>query len=89
MVHEPNTFGEEESTYKLIKENTTAWEPGVYHCVLLVDTDKGFYILDNRYVWPMTPKSLPYKWDKALREDGNGTSYRFSFVVVSLCVKYR
>ena len=45
-------------------------ETGGYHCVLFVDTDKGFYILDNRYAWPMTPKSLPYKWDKALREDG-------------------
>jgi len=45
-------------------------ETGEYHCVLLVDTDKGWYILDNRYQWPMTPKSLPYKWDKVLREDG-------------------
>ena len=52
-------------------------ETGDYHCVLLVDTDKGFYILDNRYVWPMTPKSLPYKWDKALREDGKW--YELSF----------
>lgn len=32
LVYEPNTFGEEESTYKLIRENTTAWKPGVYHC---------------------------------------------------------
>lgn len=52
-------------------------ETGGYHCVLLVDTDKGFYILDNRYAWPMTPKSLPYKWDKALREDGKW--YELSF----------
>jgi predicted transglutaminase-like cysteine proteinase len=52
-------------------------ETGEYHCVLLVDTDKGFYVLDNRYTWPMTPKSLPYKWDKALREDGKW--YEVSF----------
>jgi len=52
-------------------------ETGGYHCVLLVDTNKGFYILDNRYDWPMTPKSLPYKWDKALREDGKW--YELSF----------
>lgn len=52
-------------------------ETGGYHCVLLVDTDKGFYILDNRYDWPMTPKSLPYKWDKALQEDGKW--YELSF----------
>ena len=52
-------------------------ETGGYHCVLLVDTDKGFYILDNRYAWPMNPKSLPYKWDKSLREDGKW--YELSF----------
>ena len=39
--------------------------------------DGCFYILDNRYDWPMTPKSLPYKWDKALREDGKW--YELSF----------
>ena len=42
-------------------------ETNEYHCVLLVNTDKGFFILDNRYNWPMTPKSLPYKWDKIER----------------------
>lgn len=42
-------------------------ETGEYHCVLIVDTDKGFFVLDNRYQWPMPPKSLPYKWDKALK----------------------
>lgn len=50
---------------------TCCWvETGDYHCVLLVNTDKGWYILDNRYQWPMSPTSLPYKWDKVLREDG-------------------
>ena len=52
-------------------------ETNTYHCVLLVETDKGFYILDNRYTWPMNPKSLPYKWDKALKEDGKW--YELSF----------
>jgi hypothetical protein len=36
-----------------------------------------FLIIDNRYAWSMTPKSLPYKWDKALREDGKW--YELSF----------
>ena len=52
-------------------------ETGQYHAVLLCNTNKGWYILDNRYQWPMPPKSLPYKWDKALREDGKW--YAISF----------
>lgn len=52
-------------------------EAGEYHCVLLCKTDNGWFSLDNRYTWPMTPKSLPYKWDKALREDGKW--YAISF----------
>jgi len=52
-------------------------ETGEYHCVLLVDTDKGWYVLDNRHEWPMKPKSLGYTWDKALREDGKW--YAISF----------
>ena len=36
------------------------------HCVLWVMTDKGSYILDNRYEWPMLPSSLPYKWESML-----------------------
>ena len=52
-------------------------ETGDYHCVLLVNTDKGWYILDNRHTFPMPPKSLPYKWDKVLREDGKW--YELSF----------
>lgn len=57
---------------------TCCWcETGDYHCVLLVNTDKGWYILDNRHTFPMPPKSLPYKWDKVLREDGKW--YELSF----------
>ena len=88
---EANTFGDCED-YALLKRSylleqgwpvdklnlCCCWdETNTYHCVLLVETDKGFYILDNRYTWPMTPKSLPYKWDKALRE--NGKWYEVSF----------
>ena len=42
-------------------------ETGDGHGVLLVDTDKGGFILDNRYEWPMVPSSLPYKWISILR----------------------
>lgn len=42
-------------------------ETGDYHCVLLVETDRGLFALDNRYLTPMPPSKLPYKWDKALR----------------------
>jgi len=88
---EANTFGDCED-YALLKRAyllehgwpadrlnlCCCWdETNTYHCVLLVETDKGFYILDNRYAWPMTPKSLPYKWDKTLR--GDGKWYALSF----------
>jgi len=53
-------------------------ETGAYHCVLLCNTDKGWFVLDNRYTWPMTPKSLPYKWDKAL-DEVDGKWYALSF----------
>jgi len=53
-------------------------ETGAYHCVLLCRTDKGWFVLDNRYTWPMTPKSLPYKWDKAL-DEVDGKWYVLSF----------
>lgn len=35
---------------------------GGYHCVLLVDTDRGTFCLDNRYAEVKNYKSLPYKW---------------------------
>ncbi len=53
-------------------------ETGDYHCVLLSSTDRGWFALDNRYSFPMTPKSLPYRWDKALDEVG-GKWYEVSF----------
>lgn len=52
-------------------------EAGGYHCVLLVDTDSGWYVLDNRHSSPMSPSALSYTWDKALRE--NGKWYAISF----------
>jgi len=53
-------------------------ETGAYHAVLLCNTSKGWFVLDNRYTWPMTPKSLPYKWDKAL-DEVDGKWYVLSF----------
>lgn len=50
----------------------TCWvETGGYHGVLVVRTDRGDYVLDNRYdqVWGWD--DLPYEWDKMQREDGN------------------
>ena len=53
-------------------------ETGEYHCVLLIDTDSGWYALDNRHDSPMRPSTtLGYTWDKALREDGKW--YAISF----------
>ena len=43
----------------------TCWtETNAYHAVLVVHTDKGDYVLDNRYPRVMAWKVLPYKWDK-------------------------
>ena len=50
-------------------------ETGEYHCILLCNTSKGWY---NRYTWPMSPKSLPYHWDKAL-DEVDGKWYELSF----------
>lgn len=50
----------------------------VYHAVLLCNTSKGWFVLDNRYTWPMSPKSLPYHWDKAL-DEVDGKWYELSF----------
>lgn len=50
---------------------TCCWcEDNQYHCVLMVDTNKGIFILDNRYQWPMIPTQLPYTWDKC-EQEGN------------------
>lgn len=53
-------------------------ETGDYHCVLLTNTDKGWFILDNRYPFLIPPKQLPYTWDKALAEV-DGKWYELSF----------
>ena len=88
---EANTFGDCED-YALLKRAylleqgfdvdkihlACCWtETGQYHCVLLVDTDSGWYALDNRHYSPMKPSALGYTWDKALREDGKW--YAISF----------
>ena len=39
---------------------------GQGHCVLWVDTNKGSFILDNRYDWPVNPLDLPYVWESML-----------------------
>ena len=39
---------------------------GEGHCVLWVDTDKGSFILDNNYAFPVKPSELPYKWESML-----------------------
>ena len=39
---------------------------GSGHCCLWVDTDKGSFILDNNYAFPMKPSELPYKWESML-----------------------
>jgi predicted transglutaminase-like cysteine proteinase len=41
-------------------------ETGEGHCVLAVNTDRGWFILDNRTAWPVVPSSLPYKWELML-----------------------
>ena len=39
---------------------------GEGHCVLWVETDKGSFILDNNYNYPISPVDLPYKWESML-----------------------
>ena len=36
------------------------------HCCLWVETDKGSFILDNNYAFPVKPSELPYKWESML-----------------------
>ena len=38
-------------------------ETGCFHAVLIVDTDEGSYVLDNRFPYPMPKQSLNYKWN--------------------------
>jgi predicted transglutaminase-like cysteine proteinase len=37
-------------------------EKGEFHAVLVVDTDEGSFVLDNRYPHPMPKQSLDYTW---------------------------
>jgi predicted transglutaminase-like cysteine proteinase len=89
---EANTFGDCED-YALLKRQLLLksgferkdlhlaccrCETGEYHCVLLCNTDNGWFVLDNRYAWPMPPKSLSYTWDKAL-DEVDGKWYKLSF----------
>jgi len=53
-------------------------ETGAYHCVLLCNTDKGWFVLDNRHPLPMIPKQCGYAWDKAL-DEVDGKWYVLSF----------
>lgn len=40
------------------------------HCVLLVNTDRGDYILDNCHEWPKLINDLNYDW-KYILKDGD------------------
>ena len=43
---------------------TCTTETGGGHGVLLIDTDKGTFVLDNRYETVYHYEDLPYKWRK-------------------------
>ena len=47
----------------------TCFVDGAGHCVLLVETDRGNYILDNNQSEPVLPNFLSYKWDKIQKGD--------------------
>ena len=49
----------------------TCWtETGGYHAVLLVDTDRGTFALDNRFETVWNYDELDYTWDKREVEGG-------------------
>ena len=54
---------------KYLRLATAKTETGKYHAVLIVTTDKGDYVLDNRYPFPMERRALNYKWDKIQQGD--------------------
>ncbi len=41
-----------------------------YHAVLIIDTDRGDFVLDNRYDTVLSYDQLNYKWHKREHEDG-------------------
>ena len=56
----------------------TCWtETGEYHAVLIVPTNRGDFILDNRYPYVMKPSELEYRWDK--KECSDGKWYEISY----------
>lgn len=76
----PSNFGDCED-YALAKRNAllqAGWDKdklglcvcytqsGEGHCCLWVETDKGSFILDNNYAFPVKPSELPYKWESML-----------------------
>lgn len=49
----------------------TCWtRQGRHHVVVLVDTDRGTFCMDNRYESVWHYQDLPYKWDKRQWTDG-------------------
>ena len=49
---------------------------GQGHAVLTVDTDRGVYVLDNRYPRVMPWKDLPYVWISRQATEGGWVSLR-------------
>lgn len=51
--------------YDIESKFVTCWvESGEYHAVLIVTTDYGDFVLDNRYDNIKHFEDLPYTWDK-------------------------
>jgi predicted transglutaminase-like cysteine proteinase len=50
-------------------------ETGVYHAVCMVHTDRGAYVLDNRYPMVYHYKDANYRWDKIEMEDGEWQNF--------------
>lgn len=50
----------------------TCWdETGEYHAVLMVDTDRGTFVLDNREISVKPWRTLQYEWHKIQSPDGS------------------
>lgn len=65
------------SIYQIPSYIATCWtEIGGYHAVLIVHTDRGDFVLDNRYGYVCNIDELAYKWDKIQCEDGKWRSVR-------------
>jgi predicted transglutaminase-like cysteine proteinase len=44
-------------------------ETGGFHAVLVVDTNEGSFVLDNRFPFPMPKQALNYTWNSI--QEGN------------------